>query len=85
LSDTYQVTGSDDSQEFLNHLQQTYPRGEFLNIDAATIVTDKKFHGIYSNKVLHHLKNEELISSVQKQSDVLHADGIVCHSFWKGK
>jgi hypothetical protein len=35
--------------------------------------------------VLHHLNDDELISSVQRQYDLLYGHGIVCHSFWKGE
>ena len=46
---------------------------------------DEKFDGIYSNKVMHHLKDHELIDSIHRQSDVLNSNGIICHSFWKGE
>ena len=85
LKETYKVIGSDNSIEFLNHLKSTYPKEQFLEIDAITIETDKRFDGIYSNKVLHHLKRNELIDSVKRQSEVLNEDGIICHSFWEGK
>lgn len=85
LSETYTVTGSDNSTEFLKHLISKYPNGEFLELDAITLKTDKPFDGIYSNKVLHHLKDEELEQSVKRQSDILNPGGILCHSFWKGE
>lgn len=84
LSESYSVTGSDNSSEFLNHLTTKYPKGEFINIDAITIKSENKFDGIYSNKVLQHLKDNELIESIKRQSEVLNTDGIVCHTFWKG-
>ncbi|HEY9114087.1 MAG TPA: hypothetical protein VIN10_05265, partial [Bacteroidales bacterium] len=40
---------------------------------------------IYSNKVLHHLKDNELKLSVKRQSEILTSAGIIGHSFWKGK
>lgn len=85
LNNSYNTTGSDNSIEFLNHLRSEYPNEEFLEIDAITIETDKKFDGIYSNKVLHHLKNNELIDSAKRQSEILNDNGIICHSFWKGE
>lgn len=85
LSNTYNVIGSDNSSEFINHLNAKYPKGEFLNLDAVSLITDKKFDVIYSNKVMHHLTNEELITSVKRQHDILHSNGIICHSFWKGE
>lgn len=85
LSESYDVIGSDNSIEFLNHLNRNYPNGEFLELDAISLKTDKKFDGIYSNKVIHHLKDNELIDSVKKQYEILNFDGIICHSFWKGE
>ncbi len=85
LSQDYQVTGSDFSAEFLRHLRSKYPQGQFLELDASTLETAEQFDGIYSNKVLHHLKDEELAASVQRQHAVLREGGIICHSFWKGE
>jgi len=85
LSKTYAVTGSDYSSEFLKHLKAKYPKGEFLNLDAAALNTSKTFNGIYSNKVLHHLSDKDLRKSIQRQHEILNKGGIVCHSFWKGE
>ncbi|MEO9483964.1 MAG: methyltransferase domain-containing protein [Ekhidna sp.] len=85
LSADYQVTGSDFSKEFLKRLMLKEPNAEFLELDASSIITDKKFDCIYSNKVLHHLKDEELVKSINRQRKVLKPAGIVCHSFWKGQ
>ncbi|WP_298531352.1 trans-aconitate 2-methyltransferase [uncultured Algibacter sp.] len=79
------VVGSDNSKEFLNHLTSKFPNGEFLNLDAVSLNTNLKFDCIYSNKVMHHLTDEELVKSIKKQSDILNAEGIICHSFWKGE
>ncbi len=85
LNESYKVTGSDNSNEFLNHLINENPNGEFLELDAITLKTDKKFDGIYSNKVLHHLTDLELINSAKRQAMILNDNGIICHSFWKGE
>ena len=85
LKKTYQVIGSDNSAEFLNHLKQENPKEIFLELDAIDLETDKSFDGIYSNKVLHHLKDDELVSSIIRQSEILKPRGIICHSFWKGE
>jgi len=85
LNEYYEDTGSDNSIEFLNHLKVKIPKGKFLELDAVKLSTDKKFEGIYSNKVLHHLTDNEIAASVQRQSDLLNPNGIVCHSFWKGE
>ncbi len=85
LSQTYNVVGSDFSKEFLAHLAKTYPNDNFLALNAITLATEQRFNGIYSNKVLHHLTNEGLSKSIKRQAEVLHPDGIICHSFWKGE
>jgi SAM-dependent methyltransferase len=85
LKKDYQVVGSDNSIEFLKHLISNYPDGIFLELDAVTLATDESFDGIYSNKVLHHLKDEELMASIKRQHELLNPGGIICHSFWKGE
>ncbi len=84
LSHNYKITGSDLSEEFLSRLKHRFPQGEFLKLNAAKFETTKKYDAIYSNKVLHHLSNEELKRSILSQHESLDSDGIVCHSFWKG-
>ena len=85
LKESYDVTGSDNSSEFLEHLQASIPDGKFLELDASTLDTDLRFEGIYSNKVLHHLEDEALEASIKRQYEILNPGGIVCHSFWKGE
>lgn len=85
LNQFHTVTGSDNSSEFLNHLTTKYPHDEFLNLDAVSINTDKQFDCIYSNKVLHHLNDVELKDSIKRQSEILKVNGVISHSFWKGK
>ena len=85
LSEDFQVVGSDNSKEFLRHLSATDPTGKFLELDAISLEVEQKFDGIYTNKVLHHLTDDELKESIKRQHEVLRAQGLVCHSFWKGK
>ena len=85
LKKDYRVVGSDYSREFLSRLISSNIKDEFLNLDAVTLRTDKKFDGIYSNKVLQHLTDEELNKSTLRQFDLLNSNGIICHSFWKGE
>ena len=85
LNKSYRVTGSDNSIEFLNHLVAENPNGEFLDLDAVTLSTNKKFDGIYSNKVMHHLTDKELADSIKRQGEILNPNGVICHSFWKGE
>lgn len=84
LNNTFDVTGSDNSQEFLGHLNQEYPNGKFLKLDATTLDLKGITDGIYSNKVLHHLTDPDLKKSIKRQWEILSEGGIICHSFWKG-
>ncbi len=84
LNESYTVTGSDNSTEFLTHLKHDNPNGDFIPLDATSLLTNTRFDGIYSNKVLHHLTNKELASSIRRQYEILNPHGIICHSFWKG-
>ncbi|MDB4088565.1 class I SAM-dependent methyltransferase [Flavobacteriales bacterium] len=84
LNKSYEVVGSDFSEEFINHLKATYPKGEFVQLDASTLEIDKEFDVIYSNKVLHHLTDKQLINSIKRQYKLLKKNGLVCHSYWKG-
>ncbi len=85
LCEHFKATGSDYSEEFLEHLKSANPDGEFLLLDATTLDTEQKFDGIYSNKVLHHLKDEEFVASIHRQSEILNPGGVICHSFWRGE
>ena len=85
LSEDYQVLGSDNSLDFLDHLHATFPKGRFIELDATTLSTDEKFDAIYSNKVMHHLSDNELFDSIARQYEVLNPNGIICHSFWRGE
>lgn len=85
LKKDYRVVGSDYSTEFLSRLISININDEFLNLNAITLKTDKKFDGIYSNKVLQHLTNGDLKKSITRQVDILSPNGVICHSFWKGE
>ena len=84
LKENYRVTGSDYSEIFINRYRKTHPNADLLVLDAITLETDRKFQGIYSNKVLIHLSHEELKQSLVRQYEALLPSGIICHSFWLG-
>ncbi len=85
LNQTFNTIGSDYSEEFCSRLQSKFPDGEFLLLDAVSLETNEVFAGIYSNKVLIHLNDEELEKSLERQAQVLNKNGIISHSFWKGE
>lgn len=84
LREEYKVTGSDSSRIFLDLYRNNNPDIELIQLDAVTLITERTFDAIYSNKVLQHLTTDELKRSVLKQFELLHDDGIIFHSFWKG-
>lgn len=84
LNEQFRVTGSDLSDEFLKICRKTHPAIPFLKLDAVKLDTEQTFDAIYSNKVLHHLTEEELITSLSKQAKRLSPNGIIAHSFWVG-
>lgn len=84
LQKYYSVTGSDNSKIFLEKYKQKNPDADLLFLDAVSLKTNRKFDGIYSNKVLHHLTIEDLKRSLKKQKEILNPQGVLFHSFWKG-
>ncbi len=84
LGQQYRVTGSDNSRFFVDLYRQERPDADLLILDAVKLDTDRKFDCIYSNKVLHHLSQDELQSSLERQNQVLNKGGYLMHSFWKG-
>ena len=84
LGKHYRVTGSDYSLFFIDRYRLERPDADILMLDAVTLKTDRKFDCIYSNKVLHHLSEDDLRQSLQRQNQLLNRGGYVMHSFWKG-
>ena len=82
--DQGQVTGSDYSKIFIDRYRKQHPDAILIVLNAITLKIDRKFDGLYSNKVLIHLTREELKQSIKRQADILEPKGIICHSFWCG-
>jgi cyclopropane fatty-acyl-phospholipid synthase-like methyltransferase len=85
LKQHFQVTGSDNSQFFLDRYRNSNPDADLLFLDAVELDTKRTFDCIYSNKVLHHLTNDELATSLGRQKAILADNGLVMHSFWRGE
>lgn len=85
LRQFYLMTGSDRSALFLERYRQHHPEADLLQLDALTVDTERRFDGIYSNKVLYHLKPAQLRQSLAAQRPVLHPAGVAVHSFWYGE
>jgi len=63
----------------------SYPEAiTFLKIDAVNIETEKTFECVFSNKVLHHFKMQQLEESLNRQQNVIAKNGIFAHTFWLG-
>ena len=84
LNKIFTVTGSDNSQIFLDRYRKQNQNVDLLKLDAVTLPTNRTFDCIYSNKVLHHLTTDDLKRSLKKQKEILNPNGILFHSFWKG-
>jgi trans-aconitate methyltransferase len=84
LSRNFHVTGSDYSQVFIDIYKKKNKNADILLLDAVKMNTDRKFDCIYSNKVLHHLCQEDLRSSLNRQLSILNSKGILFHSLWYG-
>ncbi|MEQ8676515.1 MAG: class I SAM-dependent methyltransferase [Aggregatilineales bacterium] len=85
LGEKFNVTGSDVSPLFLERFKASNPDADLLQLDAVTMKTDRKFDCIYSNKVLYHLTQEQLIQSLKQQLQALKPNGLAHHSFWYGE
>lgn len=84
LTETFDVTGSDSSQEFLDLYRKRSNGADLMSLDALTLDTDRRFDCIYSNKVLIHLTRDELSRSLARQHEILNDSGFLLHSFWHG-
>ena len=84
LKTHYVATGSDSSKFFLDRYRGTHPDADLIQLDAVEFDTERTFDGIYSNKVLHHLTDEQLRKSFRRQLQVLSNNGLIMHSFWRG-
>ncbi len=71
LNRKYQVTGSDISPYFIEYCKNNMPEAEILLLDAVSIDTDRSFDAIFSNKVLQHFTDKEILRSVQRQAEIL--------------
>jgi ubiquinone/menaquinone biosynthesis C-methylase UbiE len=85
LKKHYSVTGSDLSEEFLKICKEKTPEIPFVKLNVLNLELDQKFDCIYSNKVLHHLTEEELQESLKQQAKILSPNGLIAHSFWLGE
>jgi len=80
----YDVVGSDYSFLFAEMYKRQHPEVKVMILDAITIKTDEHFDTIYSNKVLHHLPQDDLKASIARQAQMLNKDALIFHTFWKG-
>ncbi len=84
LDRKFTVTGSDNSDIFLELYKRQNHNADLLKLDAVTLYKDRTFDCIYSNKVLHHITREDLKKSLRRQKEILSPNGVAFHSFWRG-
>jgi len=84
LSKMYQVTGSDNSNLFIDNYRKVNPEADLMLLDAVTLQTDRRFDCLFSNKVLHHLQRADLEISIPRQAELLEEGGLLAHAFWYG-
>jgi SAM-dependent methyltransferase len=84
LQENYKVTGSDNSQAFLDFYLENNEGADVFKMDAIEMNTDRKFDCIYSNKVIHFFEPDEIRRSFINQSKVLNSCGLICHTLWYG-
>ncbi len=84
LSKRYEVTGSDNSNLFIDRYRKANPEADLLLLNAVTLETDRRFDCLFSNKVLQHLNREDLEKSVPRQAELLEDGGLLAHAFWYG-
>ena len=84
LKKYYKVTGSDGSQVFVDRYKKQHPKSDVFQLDAKSLDINRKFDGIYSNKVLIHLTKKECQDSLRKQKTIINPNGLLFHSFWYG-
>ncbi len=85
LAGHYSVIGSDSSQVFIDLYKKDHPEADLLVLDASTIRIERRFDAIYSNKVLMHLSEKDLVRSFRRQWEVLNPGGRMFHTFWSGE
>ncbi|MBI9045676.1 MAG: class I SAM-dependent methyltransferase [Anaerolineaceae bacterium] len=84
LKGRYQAIGSDYSRLFLEYYQKKNPNADLLHLDAISLLTERSFDCIYSNKVFHLFPIEKIQQSLKRQYRILNKNGICLHSFWYG-
>ena len=84
LSKRYEVTGSDNSNLFIDRYRKANPEADLMLLDAVTLETDRRFDCLFSNKVLQHLQRADLEVSIPRQAELLEDGGLLAHAFWYG-
>ncbi|NWL17414.1 class I SAM-dependent methyltransferase [Pseudoalteromonas sp. Scap03] len=77
LSNTYRVTGSDYSKEFIEKAKARFSEGEFIILDAVSLKSDKKYDGIYSCKVYQHFELDLIEKSLKINLNCLMKMGLL--------
>lgn len=84
LLENYDVTGTDESEIFVDMYKFKHPEAKVSVLDAVKMDREGTYDCIYSNKVLMHLTSEDMIKSLKLQKQKLNENGIMFHSLWMG-
>jgi len=84
LKQTYEITGSDSSEVFIDLYREKDANVNLINLNAITLNINHKFDAIFSNKVLMHLSKDELKQSFIRQLQIMNNNAIAFHTFWFG-
>ena len=81
-----EAIGVDLSEAFIERAKKVYPNLEFKQMDVLSLdFPDQTFSAIWSNAVLHHLKDDDVTTALMEFYRVLTEGGIFAASFKKGK
>jgi SAM-dependent methyltransferase len=84
LAAGYAAVGSDISAPFVERYRERGGRADCQVLDAVTIETFLRFDAVYSNKVIHHLNEADLVASLERQLAISNPNALFMHSFWRG-
>jgi SAM-dependent methyltransferase len=81
----YEAIGIDLSDGLVRRAKQKYPDLEFRMMDVLSLdFPDEEFAAVWSNAVLHHLRDEDVVAAFREFHRVLVSGGIVGASFKQG-
>ena len=82
----WEAIGIDFSREFIKRAKKLHPTLKFKHMDMLELqFKPESFSAVWSNAVLHHLKDEDVIKALKEFHRVLKPEGVFGVSFKKGE